>query len=484
VAFSSAPPPSTLAIFDSRVWELDESVLTEPIPGTGQVALWRPTEHEEGPPCWERVAPLERAGFAAAPGLRAVPATLIRARQLGGLFRRWFRRTGGQPWILPNGRTAEQLTDRRKDLLLIWSEDTAMPIDLDWVQSRWADQRVQRLGKNLYLVYGKGDSEAGQTATPVMEEAWTIADRLLKDARAAGNRHQEASALADLGAIYLQHGKTDQAIQALGEAHAIARDLGDRPRVIDILGNMGAVSLAVGLCKRAMRLFEIEQKLAHEAGDRFAEKLALERIGMAHARMKHPALALAAFEQALALAQELGHRKHAADLLWSTAIQHAELQQRDQAIANGQAALDLWRQMGNPQAAWYAEHLRKYQAGETMAPQTPTDESEPAVLSQSLMGSSIMAGLWAGPETGPSGQALTEGPGLLRMAVSAAKSMAKFVGSGFETTPAQTLEHRLQTCAACEHHTGVRCRLCGCFTSAKVRLAHEECPIGKWTAEG
>jgi tetratricopeptide (TPR) repeat protein len=364
---------------------------------------------------------------------------------------------------------------------LIWSEDTAAPVDMDWVQSRWLDQRVQRLGKNLYLVYGKGESESGQTAKPAMEEAWMVADRLLKDARAAGNRQQEASALADLGAIYLQNGKAEPAIEALGQALEIAREVGDRSREIDILGNMGAVTLASGLGKRALKLFEIEQELAHETGDRFAEKLALERIGMAYARLNLPARALVAFEQALALAQALGHRKHAADLLWSAAIQHAELQQRDQAVANGQAALDLWRQMGNPQVVWYAEHLRKYQAGETSAAQAQTDESEPVELSQSLLGSNMMAGLWERPSSGPSG---TEGPGLLRMAVSAARAMAKFVGSGFKTTSAQILEHRLQTCAACEHHTGVRCRLCGCFTSAKARLAHEECPIGKWTSEG
>jgi hypothetical protein len=58
--------------------------------------------------------------------------------------------------------------------------------------------------------------------------------------------------------------------------------------------------------------------------------------------------------------------------------------------------------------------------------------------------------------------------------------MAKFAGSGFKVTPSAIIAQRLKTCNNCEHHTGVRCRLCGCFTSAKTRMAHEECPIGKW----
>jgi hypothetical protein len=30
--------------------------------------------------------------------------------------------------------------------------------------------------------------------------------------------------------------------------------------------------------------------------------------------------------------------------------------------------------------------------------------------------------------------------------------------------------------------TGLRCRICGCFTAAKARLDHERCPAGKWPA--
>ena len=68
------------------------------------------------------------------------------------------------------------------------------------------------------------------------------------------------------------------------------------------------------------------------------------------------------------------------------------------------------------------------------------------------------------------------------MAMSATKAMAGFAGSGFKTAPAETQRQRLQTCAACEHHTGVRCKICGCFTHVKSRMLHEDCPIGKWPA--
>src|SRR5262249_31924583 len=82
--------------------------------------------------------------------------------------------------------------------------------------------------------------------------------------------------------------------------------------------------------------------------------------------------------------------------------------------------------------------------------------------------------------SGKAGQSPARGPGVMRMAFSAVKSMAKFVGSGMKTVPKAAYQRRLQTCTPCEHHTGVRCKLCGCFTSVKAWLPHEHCPIGKW----
>jgi hypothetical protein len=70
--------------------------------------------------------------------------------------------------------------------------------------------------------------------------------------------------------------------------------------------------------------------------------------------------------------------------------------------------------------------------------------------------------------------------GPLRMALTVADSMARFVGSGFQAAAPESYRGRVETCASCEHHTGLRCRICGCFTAAKARIGHERCPLGKW----
>jgi hypothetical protein len=65
---------------------------------------------------------------------------------------------------------------------------------------------------------------------------------------------------------------------------------------------------------------------------------------------------------------------------------------------------------------------------------------------------------------------------------------AKWTASGFATTPPEALATREATCRACPewdaaalNATG-RCRKCGCSTWAKLRMATERCPLGKWDA--
>jgi hypothetical protein len=142
--------------------------------------------------------------------------------------------------------------------------------------------------------------------------------------------------------------------------------------------------------------------------------------------------------------------------------------------------VDFLTKFGKPQAAWYAHHLDAYHRD---ADDKPGGAELPAAAPEELYGGSVTTGS-VGRSPGHGRPTSAGNPGLLNMAFSASKSMAKFLGSGLKTVTPDVLQQRLQTCAGCENHTGVRCRLCGCFTSVKARMAHEECPIGKWTSQG
>jgi hypothetical protein len=77
-------------------------------------------------------------------------------------------------------------------------------------------------------------------------------------------------------------------------------------------------------------------------------------------------------------------------------------------------------------------------------------------------------------------------PSVGAMVVSASKSLKKWVGSGLSKSTQEVIDMRLDICKGCEfwdsqalNGTG-RCRKCGCSTWAKIRMATEKCPIGKW----
>jgi hypothetical protein len=66
---------------------------------------------------------------------------------------------------------------------------------------------------------------------------------------------------------------------------------------------------------------------------------------------------------------------------------------------------------------------------------------------------------------------------LVRGAVGVAKAAL-----GVQAAPDETVRARWAECLACDSHDAGRCTACGCFTGAKVRVAGETCPRGKWQA--
>jgi tetratricopeptide (TPR) repeat protein len=299
-----------------------------------------------------------------------------------------------------------------------------------------------------------------------------LAEQAVSAARDRGDRRRQITALVDLGLIHVHERSAQQAVPLMEEALSLVETLDDRAAEADVLANLGYALLMSGQPGRAVPVLDRALVRARQTGDRYAEAAALERQGLAHARLRERAQAVLLLEQALVLARDLGDPKRQADLLWHLAIQHAELARHDRALASAQAAVDVLVNAGYPEAAWYAAHLRKYRAGGSLGGLGRAASPRSSTFSTATAAAPVsMAVAAPGARTGP---------GLLRMALNAAKSMAQFLGSRLKTTPPATLQLRLRTCLACEHHTGLRCRLCGCFTNAKARMAHEDCPVGKW----
>jgi tetratricopeptide (TPR) repeat protein len=293
------------------------------------------------------------------------------------------------------------------------------------------------------------------------------AEQMLSTALQAKDRRLQAAAMNDLGVICVSEGQASRAVALLEESLAIAEQIGDPALQIDVRGNLGFALLHVQQPKRALEVLEQALSQARTRVDGYAEKRVLERLGRACGWLGMHSQALGLLEQALAISQAIGDEAHQADLLWLLAIQHAELGQRDQALARGEATLLLLGHRKHPHLSWFADNLRKYATSNVGL-------STPAASSQIGMENVAIVSAWRSQSN------RAPGPRLLHMAFEAAKSLADFLMAGLKTVPADVQRQRLQTCATCAHHSGLRCRICGCFTNIKTRMSHEDCPLGKW----
>jgi tetratricopeptide (TPR) repeat protein len=447
--------------------KFSEGVLPEPLANDNHLAVWLPAGSEGAYQHWQRVASVTGAEVTTGQGLCATPATAIRARQrigglVGKLLERYRTAHSDRSWVLPGGALAEQCGNKESDLILVWPEDSTAVLDEARVRASWPEAKeCKKIGDGLFVVWGIARKRPRQEPPPaaVEETAETLAEPMLADARQGRDPRRIVSAMTDLGLVELERGNAGRALEVLEEAAALASQTHDRQNECDVLGSLGLAAMAAGQVERGRELVERELAGARDGHNRLAEKVALEHLGHAWTLLGDPGRSLAAHTEALNLARALGDRQHEAKLLWYMAIQYADMGLRDQALASGRGCIETFAALNRPEAAWYEEHLRKYQAGEPGAP---------------LGGGSIITGSLGAPAPPATG------PGLLRMAVAATKAMAKFLASGMKAVPAATYQQRIQACAACEHHTGLRCRVCGCFTHAKARMTHENCPLGKW----
>jgi len=470
---------------------LGDGILREPAREGNRMVFWLPVSRDQEFQYWERIGTVPRAEIKLEHGVCTTPATSVRARQklggslLGRLARKLTRTGGDETWTLPNGQPVEKCGERKTDLLLAWPEDESTALDEESVRTRWPGlTRFQPIGNRLFLVSGAAPSEAKSQAAPGpvgisgTEELGcpvALAEQLLEAARQRGDRSNEAAALVDLGIVTMNEGDLKKAVAHLEKAVELSRQLGNKAREIDALHNLGYALLAMGQAAAARQVLQEALQLVRQVGDRYAEKLIVERLGVAHANMRDPAGALTLLNHALEMTRAVGDRQQETRVLWNQAIAYADLNQRDQAIARAQESIELLRKLGKPEASWYGAQLQRYRmdfAG--MAGNGPGTMGG-SVMTGGPMGGSVMTTTQTGTDPG-------NGPGLLRMAVSATKAMMRFIGSGLKTTAPAIQQSRMATCHACEHHTGLRCRICGCFTNVKTRMAHEQCPIGKWPA--
>jgi tetratricopeptide (TPR) repeat protein len=166
--------------------------------------------------------------------------------------------------------------------------------------------------------------------------------------RHQGDRAGEAQALAGIGASETALGHYEQAGRHQQEAAAIYSDIGDRGGQAREIGNLGRIRLRQGHHQEAAGFYRQSLDLFREAGDRNGEAIALARLGTVDLRLGAYERAEGYLRQALARFEDVGEKSSAAEtLLWLGQV-YLRLGRPDQAAGDFERALVTFREIGDP----------------------------------------------------------------------------------------------------------------------------------------
>ena len=440
-----------MKVIDWREIALDGGLLREPESDESRLIVWVPAESEGDYRYWERIGNVARGEVVVEDGLASTPATSIRARRrVRGLFGKLRDRFGEgrarRSFVIPGGESVEQCGERSVDCLLVWPDDPAEEFEEARVESRWPEaRRRRRLGPRLFLVEGvsaRGGSDerpgrrgpehalAGRRTPPAGRAG---AGRDPAPRRPSGRGHRDDRP----GHHPPERGRSPARRSAsLEQALSLVRQLGDAVRESDINSNLGMALLHVQQAPRARQLFEQEMNLAARPATSWPRSW--RSSGSGWPRRSWATRRGAQLVRTRAGAGASGRRPaQEANLLWLQAIQLAELdrgmtpspaaRRRSRCSASGPPAGRLVRGLfaeipdgpvrhlavaGPAGVAGGPGNLPRRLAGRRRDGQQPPNQAQ----------------------ANPKG---TTGPGLLRMAMSATKAMAKFAGLGIQDQPAR-----------------------------------------------
>ncbi len=172
-------------------------------------------------------------------------------------------------------------------------------------------------------------------------------EQALTPARAAGSGYLEGSLLNRLGLAHLDRGNVAPAGEALLEALALTRRTADRRGEASALHNLGQVAEAAGETHQAIERYHQALVIWSELGRETDRAQTQRRLADAYGLLDHHQEALHMLEDALAVFRRAGHQRRQASTLLSIGWVHYLRGEPTDAVTPLRQALELQRQIGN-----------------------------------------------------------------------------------------------------------------------------------------
>jgi len=186
---------------------------------------------------------------------------------------------------------------------------------------------------NIYHNLGKPD------------EALEYYQQALEINRKLGYEQGTAHNLNNTGTLYNELGKHDEALKCQEEALEISQKFKDEQAIANSLTNIGIIYTDSGKPEEALKLFqealEINKKNKHQEGIANV----FNNIGLAHSKLKETDQALNYYEKALKINKKIGYKEGVATNLGNIGLIYITLGKSKEALKYYQEALEVFIHM-------------------------------------------------------------------------------------------------------------------------------------------
>jgi tetratricopeptide (TPR) repeat protein len=224
------------------------------------------------------------------------------------------------------------------------------------LRSHWAEwERVSNLALHAARELGDLDGEGATLNNLGMvydnQARWNDAvacyEQDLAICLELGDRHGEAQTLNNLGIVYVTQGRWDDAIACYQHSLAIKRELGDRHGEGMTLNNLGIVYRKHGQLDDAIADFEQSLAICRELGNRHGEGMTLNNLGLVYDNQGQWNNAITCYEHDLVICRELGDRCGEGVALHNLGVVYGKQGEWKDAIVCYEQDLAICRELGD-----------------------------------------------------------------------------------------------------------------------------------------
>jgi CHAT domain-containing protein/Flp pilus assembly protein TadD len=182
-------------------------------------------------------------------------------------------------------------------------------------------------------------------------DAISIFRQTLSLSRSNQDRHNEATALNNLGMSHDALSEYQTAIEYYEESLAISRKLSNRVGEIIVLNNLGSAHNNLGQYQKAIEHYQQSLAISKAIGDRRKQGITLNNLGVVSSNLGQYQKAIEYYQQSLAISKVIGDRAGAGNTLNNLGAIQDNLGQYQKAIEYYQQSLVISKAIGDLRVA-------------------------------------------------------------------------------------------------------------------------------------